>query len=185
VTRGLVLTHGAGGDRKSALLIAVDKAFTEAGYTVDRVNLFYREARPKGPPRPYEAARDRESLRAAVARMRERVDGPVLLGGASYGGRQASMLAADSPDLVDGLLLLSYPLHPPGKPDRLRTEHLPLIQVLALFVHGTRDPFGSPEEMRAALGKMSARVQLHIVDGAGHDLKRGQWDVAVLPGLFD
>lgn len=182
---GFVLTHGAGGDRDSPLLVAVAGAFAADGYAVERVNLSYRQARPKGPPRPADAERDREGLRDAVIRMRESVSGPVLLGGASYGGRQSSMLAAEVPDLVDGLLLLSYPLHPPGKPDRSRTEHLPRIRVPVLFVQGTRDPFGTPEEMRAALGRMTARVKLHLVEGAGHDLKKGQWDVSELPGFYE
>lgn len=181
---GLVLAHGAGGDRDSPLLVAVAEAFAEEGYAVERVNLAYRRARPKGPPRPADAERDREGLREAVGLMRERVSGPVLLGGASYGGRQASMLAAELPDLVDGLLLLSYPLHPPGKPDRPRVEHLPRISVPVLFVHGTRDPFGTPNEMLAALETLTAPVELRLIEGAGHDLKKGKWDVSRLLSYF-
>ena len=80
------------------------------------------------------------------------------------------MLGAAEPDLVPGLLLLSYPLHPPRKPEQLRVKHLPDLRVPALFVHGTRDPFGSIEEMEAALQMISARTRLLSVDGAGHDL---------------
>ena len=86
--------------------------------------------------------------------------GRVFLGGHSYGGRQSTMLCADQPGLVDGLLLLSYPLHPPRKPDQLRVQHLPKLQTPALFVHGTRDPFGSPEEMEAALSLIPAKTRL-------------------------
>ncbi|MCP5111073.1 MAG: alpha/beta hydrolase, partial [bacterium] len=142
---GLVLTHGAGGNRDSPLLIAVDGAFVEAGYVVERVDLSFRQRRLKGPPNRGDAERDRMGLRQAVLEMRERVGGVVLLGGSSYGGRQASMLVAEEPDLVDGLLLLSYPLHPPGKPERLRIQHLPKIQTPVLFAQGARDPFGSIE----------------------------------------
>ena len=181
---GLVLTHGAGGNRNSPLLVAVAGAFEQAGYNVERVDLSYRQKRPTGPPRRGDADRDREGLRQAVEAMRGRARGPVLLGGASYGGRQASMLVAENPVLVDGLLLLSYPLHPPGKPDRLRTEHLPKIQAPALFAHGTRDPFGSIEELREAMKLIPARTELLEVTGAGHDLKKGQWDVSVLPLFF-
>lgn len=80
------------------------------------------------------------------------------------------MLCAGEPELVGGLLLLSYPLHPPRKPAQLRVQHLPGLQVPALFVHGTRDPFGSVEEMETALKMVPAKTRLLIVDGAGHDL---------------
>jgi predicted alpha/beta-hydrolase family hydrolase len=94
--------------------------------------------------------------------------GPVLLGGHSYGGRQASMLAAEDPTVADALLLLSYPLHPPHKSAQLRTAHFTALRLPALFVHGTRDPFGSIEEVRAAV---PSQAELLIVQGAGHDLK--------------
>jgi hypothetical protein len=96
--------------------------------------------------------------------------GQVFLGGHSYGGRQATMLCAEHPDLVAGLLLQSYPLHPPGRPEQLRVQHFPNLRLPALFVHGTRDPFGSVEEMRSALKLIPAKTQLLVVDGAGHDL---------------
>jgi predicted alpha/beta-hydrolase family hydrolase len=94
----------------------------------------------------------------------------MFLGGHSYGGRQATMLCADEPDLVGGLLLLSYPLHPPRKPEQLRTQHFSKLVTPALFVHGTRDPFGSIEEMQSALKLIPAKTELLKVDGAGHDL---------------
>ena len=100
------------------------------------------------------------------------VPGPVFLGGQSYGGRQASMLAASDPGLVDALLLLSYPLHPPRKRTELRTAHLPELRTPALFAHGTRDPFGSLEEIEAARGLIPARTALLAVEGAAHDLYR-------------
>ena len=96
--------------------------------------------------------------------------GRIFLGGHSYGGRQATMLCAEEPELVNGLFLLSYPLHPPRKPTQLRVQHLPQLRVPALFVHGTRDPFGSIEEMEAALKMIPAKTELLSVDGAGHDL---------------
>lgn len=94
----------------------------------------------------------------------------MFLGGHSYGGRQATMLCAAEPDLVVGMLLLSYPLHPPRKPAQLRVQHLPELRVPALFVHGTRDPFGSIEEMESALKMVPAKTELLKLDGAGHDL---------------
>jgi predicted alpha/beta-hydrolase family hydrolase len=100
----------------------------------------------------------------------------MYLGGHSYGGRQASMLAAGDPGLVEGLLLLSYPLHPPQRPSELRTAHFPRLQTPALFVYGVRDGFGSMEEMTAALKLIPARTELLAIDGAGHELmtKRNQ-----------
>jgi len=80
------------------------------------------------------------------------------------------MLCADEPGLAEGLLLLSYPLHPPRKPEQLRTQHLPKLRTPALFVHGTRDPFGSPEEMERALSLIPAKNRLLLIEGAGHDL---------------
>jgi len=96
--------------------------------------------------------------------------GRLFLGGHSYGGRQSSMLLAEDPHLADGLLLLSYPLHPPRKPDQLRIKHLPDLHVPALFVHGTRDPFGSTEEFQQALALIPAKTLLLEVQNAGHDL---------------
>jgi predicted alpha/beta-hydrolase family hydrolase len=105
-----------------------------------------------------------------VAAMRNQIAGRVLLGGHSYGGRQSAMLAAAEPSLVDGLLLLSYPLHPPRRPEELRTKHFPLLRTPALFVHGTRDGFGSIAEMEAALKLIPARTQLLPVPEGGHEL---------------
>jgi uncharacterized protein len=94
----------------------------------------------------------------------------VFLGGHSYGGRQASMLAADQPGLMDGLLLLSYPLHPPQKPAELRTAHFPRLQTPALFVSGNCDGFGSIDELGSALKLIPARTELLSIPGAGHEL---------------
>jgi uncharacterized protein len=177
---GLVLTHGAGGDCRMPLLVAAAEAFVAAGMTVLRCDLPFRQRRPKGPPSPSGAATDRAGLREAAAALRRAVAGPVFLGGQSYGGRQATMLAAEEPGVADALLLFSYPLHPPGKPERLRTEHFPRLAVPALFVSGTADPFGSPDELRAAVGLIPAPTQIIVVDGAGHDLRRGRFDVAAV-----
>jgi uncharacterized protein len=167
---GLVLTHGAGSNCKTSLLIALAEAFTGAGFTVLRCDLPYRQDRPFGPPMPGGANRDREGLKRAVDVLRKLVSGRVYLGGHSYGGRQATMLCAEEPELVSGLLLLSYPLHPPRKPGQLRTQHFPKLQTPCLFVQGVRDPFGSIDEMESALKLIPARHELLAVEGAGHDL---------------
>jgi predicted alpha/beta-hydrolase family hydrolase len=167
---GLVLTHGAGSNSRAPLLTALAEAFAAAGVTVLRCDLPYRQSRTFGPPRPGDAARDREGLKNAIAALRKMVSGRTFLGGHSYGGRQSTMLCADEPGLVEGLLLLSYPLHPPRKPDQLRVQHLPRLQTPSLFVHGTRDPFGSPEEMESALSLIPAKTRLLRIEGASHDL---------------
>jgi uncharacterized protein len=169
--KAIVLTHGAGADCQSKLLVEMSDAFAEAGFTVLRFDLPFRRERPHGPPFPGGAGRDRDGLRRAVAVMRERKNRQVFLGGHSYGGRQASMLVAEEPELVNGLLLLSYPLHPPRKPDELRTKHFPKLTTRAFFVHGTRDPFGSIAEMSAALKLIPGAHALMEVEGAGHDLR--------------
>jgi uncharacterized protein len=167
---GLVLTHGAGGNAKAGLLVALAHVFAEAGFTILSCDLPFRQKRSYGPPRPGDSTRDREGLKNALAEIRQLVAGGVFLGGQSYGGRQATMLCSDEPALVDGLLLLSYPLHAPSRPDQLRTQHLPKLRTQALFVHGTRDPFGSIEEMESALKLIPAKTELMPVEGAGHDL---------------
>jgi len=166
----LVLTHGAGANCQSKLLTAVANAFADAGYLTLRCDLPFRQSRPHGPPFPAMAARDREGLRRAVDVLRAKTSGRVFLGGHSYGGRQSTMLAAEQPQLVAGLVLLSYPLHPPRKPTELRTAHFPKLSTPALFVHGSLDPFGSHEELRSALQLMSGQNSLFEVEGGGHDL---------------
>jgi|SRR5277367_6491372 len=167
---GLVLTHGAGSNCNAPLLITLSDVFAERGYSVLRCDLPFRQERRTGPPFPGGAERDRAGLRNAVMALRKTVAGRIFLGGHSYGGRQATMLCAAEPDLVPGLLLLSYPLHPPRKPEQPRIQHLPNLRTASLFVHGTRDPFGSVEEMTAALRLIPAKTELMEVEGAGHDL---------------
>jgi predicted alpha/beta-hydrolase family hydrolase len=168
----LILTHGAGSNRNAPLLVALANALDASGTYVLRYDLPYRQERPHGPPRPADAARDREGLRAEILKIRENRTGRLWLGGHSYGGRQASILAAETPGLVDGLLLLSYPLHPPRKPAQLRTAHFPKLQTAAFFVHGSRDPFASLEELQQAIALIPAETRLIELEGAGHELGR-------------
>ena len=177
---GMVLTHGAGTNANAPLLVGLSRAFCEAGWTVLRYDLPYRVARPQGPPMPAAAARDREGVVHAVAALREIVSGRVWAGGHSYGGRQSAMAAAENPGLCDGLLLLSYPLHPPRQPEKLRTGYFPEWRTPALFVHGTRDPFGTVAELRTAIRAIPAHVDMIEVEGAGHELK-GKGDKANWP----
>jgi uncharacterized protein len=171
--RGLVLTHGAGSDCDAPVLVAVAEAFARSGFTVLRCDLPFRQARATGPPSPATAARDREGLRRAVIALRPFVPGAISLGGHSYGGRQASVIVADDDRLVESLLLLAYPLHPPRRPNQMRTQHFAALKTPTLFVHGSRDPFGSIAKLNAARRAIPGRTALIAVDGAGHDLMRG------------
>lgn len=171
---GLVLSHGAGSNCQSPLLVALAETFAEAGYFVLRIDLPYRQDRPYGPPGPGDAKRDRAGLKNAIAALKNLAAGRIFLGGHSYGGRQSSMLCAEqpesAPELAAGLLLLSYPLHPPRKPDQLRTQHFFTLRTPALFVEGTRDPFGSIAEIEQALKLVPGKTRLLTIEGAGHDL---------------
>ena len=176
----LILTHGAGANCDTPLLIALADAFCASGMTVLRFDLPFRQLRPHGPPPRGSAERDQQGIRAIVATMRQQTSGRLFVGGHSYGGRQASILAAAEPGLIDRLLLLSYPLHPPRRPDELRTGHFPELKTPALFVHGTRDGFGSTDELIAALRLIPARTELLEIAGAGHELmtKNNRQEVA-------
>ena len=166
----IALTHGAGANCKSNLLLSFSNAFAEAGLTVLRYDLPFRQARPFGPPFAAMAERDRKGIQRAIELLKQKTSGRIFAGGHSYGGRQTTMLAAESPELMDGLLLLSYPLHPPRKPEQMRTAHFPKLKTPALFVQGTRDPFATPEEMQTALQLIPARHNLFAIEGAGHEL---------------
>jgi hypothetical protein len=174
---GLVIAHGAGANCQAPLLIMVAEAFAANGFSVLRCDLPFRQRKPAGPPTRSTAGEDRAGLSKAVGFLRSLADVPVVLGGHSYGGRQATMLASEDPKVADALLLLSYPLHVPGKPDQLRTEHFPRLRTPALFIHGTKDPFGTPDEMRNALALIPARHELQLINGAGHDLRRPALDL--------
>ena len=150
--------------------MALADAFSSESWAVLRCDLPFRQLRPHGPPPRGSAERDQAGLLAAVIAMRRMSAGQLVLGGHSYGGRQASMLASAEPGLVESLLLLSYPLHPPTKPAELRTKHFPSLHTPALFVHGTRDGFGTISEMQSALNLIPARTDLLPIAGAGHEL---------------
>ncbi len=189
---GLVLSHGAGSNCQAPLLVAIAETFTEAGFFVLRCDLPFRQDRPYGPPGPGDAKRDRAGLANALAALKN-LASRVFLAGHSYGGRQSSMLCAELPENASeeaaGLLLLSYPLHPPRKPGQLRTQHFFHLQTPAFFVQGTRDPFASVAEIEQALKLIPAKTKLLTVEGAGHDLgfkgkaKRQELPEKVLAGF--
>jgi uncharacterized protein len=165
----VVLTHGAGGSRESPLLIKICDEWAGRGWLAVRYNLPYRRRRPKGPPSG-SAAKDQAGVVEAIELAHTLTKGPVIAGGHSYGGRMTSMAIAEGAATVDVLTLFSYPLHPPGKPERARTDHLPSITVPTVFTHGTADPFGTVDELRQAAALIPAPTEIVEVTGARHDL---------------
>ncbi|ANW66519.1 alpha/beta hydrolase [Mycobacterium sp. djl-10] len=174
----VLLTHGAGGSREAPLLGRICDEWARRGWLAIRYNLPYRRRRPKGPPSG-SAAADQGGIIEAIELAHTLSDGPVLAGGHSYGGRMTSMVAAQGADLA-GLTLFSYPLHPPGKPERARTEHLPQITVPTVFTHGTADPFGSIEELTQAAALLGGTSEIVEITGARHDLASKTLDVPAL-----
>lgn len=171
----VVLTHGAGGSRESPLLIAICDEWARRGWLAVRYNLPFRRRRPTGPPSG-SPARDQDGIAEAITLAHTLSDGPVIAGGHSYGGRLTSRAVAGG-EAVDALTLFSYPLHPPGKPERLRTEQFGAITVPAVFTHGTADPFGSIAELRTAVGQIPAPTAIVEITGARHDLASKVLDV--------
>jgi uncharacterized protein len=175
----VVLTHGAGGNREAPLLKKMCDEWARRGWLAVRYNLPYRQRRPKGPPSG-SATKDQAGVVEAIELAHTLADGPVIAGGHSYGGRMTSMVIAEKSADIDVLALSSYPLHPPGKPERARTEHLPLISAPTVFTHGTADPFGSIDELRAAATLIPTRTEIVEITGGRHDLGSKTLDVPVL-----
>jgi predicted alpha/beta-hydrolase family hydrolase len=153
--------------------VAIDKAATDVGVIVDRMDFPYRKAGRRSPDRPAVLL---QAVVDEAAQLAPLVDG-LVLGGRSMGGRMCSMAVAEGLTAV-GLVLISYPLHPPGRADRLRTEHFPELRVPCLFVSGTRDTFASPAELEAASRAIPGRVTHHWIDGQGHGLRGCDQEVA-------
>jgi uncharacterized protein len=173
--RALLLTPGAGSGCDHPTLVAVERAL--APMPVARVDFPYRRAGRKAPDRADKlVACVREEAAALVARAGVRAS-ELALGGRSMGGRMCSMAVAEGLPAA-ALVLLSYPLHPPGKPDRLRVEHFPSIDVPVLFLSGTTDPFGSPAEFEDAAAAIPGPVTFHWLDRAGHAPKGRDDEIA-------
>jgi hypothetical protein len=181
-----VCAHGAGGNMADKSMLTVTRALGARGLSIVRFNFLYKEKRSS---RPDPMPKLKETTEAVVARVRSELRPKTLIiGGRSMGGRAASMLAADGFD-CSGLLLLAYPLHPPGKPDQLRDAHLPSIRVPVLCVNGTRDPFCTPELMKGVLERVTAPWQmlwLETADHSFHVLKSsGKTDAQVIGEVAD
>jgi uncharacterized protein len=160
-----VCAHGAGGNMSDRGMLASANALRGRGIGVVRYNFVYAE---KKSGRPDRMPKLMETVVAVVDRVRAELGpGKLIIGGRSMGGRAASMLAAEGFD-ADGLLLLAYPLHPAGAPEKLRVDHLPQIRMPVLFFSGTRDALCTPPLMERAVATMTAPVEMHWVDGADH-----------------
>lgn len=175
----VMLTHGAGGNRDSPLLIRICDEWARRDWLAVRYNLPYRQRRPKGPPSG-SAKADQAGIVAAIELAHTLGPGPVIAGGHSYGGRMTSMVLSERAADVEVLTLFSYPVHPPGKPERARTEHLPGIAVPTVFTHGSADPFGTLDEVAAAAALVSGRTEVVAITGARHDLGSKTLDVPAL-----
>jgi predicted alpha/beta-hydrolase family hydrolase len=173
---GLVLTPGASAGRDHSGLIAIETVVTPLGVAVERVEFPGQAA---GKRRTDPPAVCIETVRAAASALAERLDVPVgriAVGGRSFGGRMCSMAVADGLAAA-ALVLVSYPLHPPGKPDRLRIEHFPALKVPCLFVSGRRDAFASPDELERETTAIPGDVTLSFVEG-DHSLRKSQGEAA-------
>jgi uncharacterized protein len=171
----LLLAPGAGSSRENPSLRAIEAAV--APMPVVRMDFPYRKGGRRGPDRPavlLAAVQDEAAALVKAAHVRAN---RLALGGRSMGGRICSMAVADGLPAA-ALVLIAYPLHPPGKPANLRVEHLPRLTVPCLFVSGTRDPFGSPDELLAATATIPGPVTHEWIDGGGHDLKGADERVA-------
>jgi predicted alpha/beta-hydrolase family hydrolase len=164
----LLLAPGAGSNRDNPCLVAIERAV--APLPVTRMDFPYRKAGRQAPDRAPVLVAAVVAEAAELVRKARVKPGRLVLGGRSMGGRMCSMAVAEGLP-ARGLVLVSYPLHPPGQPAKLRVEHLPLLDVPCLFVHGTKDPFGTPVELEAATAAIPGDVTHVWVDGKGHDLK--------------
>ncbi len=165
----VVLGHGAGNDLRSEFLEFFATALSERGLAVVRFNFPYKEMTGRRPPDKMDVLV--ETYREVVAASGKRTGsppGPLFVGGKSLGGRVASVLCAQRFVVPSGLVFLGYPLHAPGKPTELRSAHLATIGRPMLFVQGSRDPFGAPEEIRAERTRLKLPGALHVVDGGDH-----------------
>jgi predicted alpha/beta-hydrolase family hydrolase len=166
----VLLAPGASAGRDQSSLVAIDHVLTPLGVTVARMDFPYRKAGRRAPDRApvlIQAVLDEAAALATSARCPPNA---IALGGRSMGGRICSMAVADGLPTA-ALILISYPLHPPGKAEKLRTEHFSHLVVPCLFVSGTRDAFGTPEELTAATAAIPGAVTHHWIEGKDHGLR--------------
>lgn len=164
----LVLAHGAGAPQTHPWMVAMARAIASRGIPVVTFNFLYAETRRRAPDRSDVLE---GTWQAAIGAVRERWrPGRLFIGGKSMGGRIATQVAAGEGVEVAGIVLLGYPLHPPGKPAQLRTKHLPQVRAPMLFIQGTRDPFGGPDELAPFLDGLPRGTRLVPIEGGDHSL---------------
>lgn len=182
----LILGHGAGAGQRSAFMVNVARALAVLGLDVVTFNFLYTEQRRHIPDRAPILEACYRSVIDAVKRDGARARDRLFIGGKSMGGRIATQVAASDRDLaLAGLVLLGYPLHPPGKPEQRRDKHLPSINRPMLFVQGSRDTFGTPAELSPVLASLDPRPMLYVVDGGDHSFKISRSDTAKQAAVFD
>jgi predicted alpha/beta-hydrolase family hydrolase len=164
----LILGHGAGAGQTSGFMVSFATALAARGIDTVTFNFLYME---QGRRLPDSKDKLEACYRSVIQTVAHRGRGRLAIGGKSMGGRIASQVAAGGIPDVAGLVFLGYPLHPPGKTDQLRAKHLSLIKAPMLFVQGSRDAFGTPEELRPIISKLEAPAELYEVAGADHSLK--------------
>lgn len=179
----LLLAPGAGADRNQSALVAIDRALTPEGVVVARMDFPYRKAGRRSPDRPPVLIHAVVEAAEALAAAADCAPTAVALGGRSMGGRMCSLAVAEGLTAA-ALVLISYPLHPPGRPDRMRTEHFPSLRVPCLFVSGTRDAFGTPDEMTSATAAIPGAVVHHWIAGKDHGLRGCDAEVAAVVRSF-
>jgi predicted alpha/beta-hydrolase family hydrolase len=182
----LVLGHGAGAGQRSPFMVDFAHAISALGVDVITFNFLYTEQRRRIPDRgPVLEA----CYRSVIATVHAEVAGAkhaLFIGGKSMGGRIATQVAAESRALpVAGLVLLGYPLHPPGRPTQRRDKHLPAVGRPMLFVQGTRDAFGTPTELAPVLDAIGPSASIHVVSGGDHSLKLARKDPAAQAAVYD
>jgi predicted alpha/beta-hydrolase family hydrolase len=178
-TAGLLLTPGASATREQPSLVALDEAVTALGVRVERMDFPYTQAGRRAPDRPPVLL---QAVEDGAARLTDAGVDDLYLGGRSMGGRMCSMAVAEGRiPAARGLVLVSYPLHPPGKPENLRTAHFPDLHVPCLFVSGTKDTFGRPEELEEATRAIPGEVAHVWIEGGDHGLRRK--DAAVVEAV--
>ena len=181
----VILGHGAGASQSSDFMVAFARGLARRGCHAVTFNFPYTEAGRRLPDRP---ATLEGCVRAVIAAVRTRASlaaAPLVIGGKSMGGRIASQVAAAGVADLAALVFLGYPLHPPGKPEQLRSAHLPRIRQPMLFVQGSRDAFGTPDELRAVLDPLGASAHLHVVEGGDHSFAVPRRGPVTQPQVFE
>jgi predicted alpha/beta-hydrolase family hydrolase len=176
---GLVLAPGASAGREQPALVAIDDAVSACGVRVERIDFPYRLAGRRAPDKAPVLIATVRNAAVSLAQVLGVAPRRIALGGRSMGGRMCSMAVAEGLE-ASALVLVSYPLHPPGKPERLRTEHFGALGVPCLFVSGTRDAFGSPHELEAATTAIAGPVTHVWIDGGDHGLRSRDSQVAAV-----